>query len=727
MTEGLFEVFPVMPPSDAPDAGVRALLDALDGGPHAGSPDDAAAELGAHPEPSVTGLLREHLARATRDVGPTELTDDVRATLAGSWLREVEARVSRLQTPLAGRVALVRRVARALAVRRDSDGWRDLARVATAHPSRALRYAVAGALLGERESGSDRRARPAPAEFLEGLVDALARRDTDPWSLMLHAYAAEAAMVIDPARAFERLAPHLTAAAPGDVAQEYRVRGIANAWYVRLRPEDDPRLARALAERMADAGNLPVALVPNLKQHPHPAVVDGALAALARTMEAPTPSTHYLYELLGALGDRRAALPIACSLERYGEALIPHTAFRALEALDDPATLAPLRALAATQKGSRADHKALRQLVKHLARHETKPKAKPAAPQPVAPGLPVWYAPPALAAPATGDAALDAFLAALPNDDAAKALARRRDAATTRATCARFVEAAEGVCDFAWDDALVQSLPSALKGKARRAHSALYGPMNERLTLLRVLATDLARRQDSAGDEVLAATIASHRYREARSLVAKAVVGAEPSRGLLERVASHFDEATEYDTLVAAATAVLALGEEEAFARFGAVFGTSRRPQADAAAQSLAQRLTPRSDRRWTALLVADIAVAHHPFAHFHAFGALRDPAAVDAIGAAMEELRVHGAGVESGVRALHQIGDPRGAEHVMRVLESPLTNVWFRETAETLRKLGDRALLPRVRALQDKLLASPMLTPAREPEALDPLLKAWS
>jgi hypothetical protein len=78
-------------------------------------------------------------------------------------------------------------------------------------------------------------------------------------------------------------------------------------------------------------------------------------------------------------------------------------------------------------------------------------------------------------------------------------------------------------------------------------------------------------------------------------------------------------------------------------------------------------------------------------------------------------------------VRALHQIGDPRGAVHVLRVLESQLTSTWFRETAEVLRKLDDRTLLPRVRALHDELLRSPMKTPAREPEALEAIMKAWS
>jgi hypothetical protein len=720
----LFEVFPVMAPSEASDATLRGLVDALDGGLHAASSDDAAAELGAHPDPSVTGLLREHLARATRDVGVTELPDELRATLAGDRLHLAEGALSRLQVPLFGRVALVRRIARALAMRRDDEGWRDLARVAAEHPSRALRYAVAGALLGERENGSERRARHAPVEHLEGLADALEGGGTDTWSLTLHSYAAEAVMVIDPARAFERLSAHLGFAAPGDSAQEYRVRGIANAWHVRMRPEDDPRLARALAEHMTDAGTLPVTLCQTLKQRPHPAIVDGALAALERATVGPNPTVHYLYELLGALGDRRAALPIVRSIEAHGEAVVPHTAFRALELLDEPATLAPLQALAATRKGSRADHKALRQLVKHLSRDEK--KAKRTELQPVAPGLPVWYAPPPLAAPATGDAALDALLTALPHDDAVKALAKRRDALATQAMGARFIAAAEGVCDYTWNETLVQALPSPLKGKARRAHSALYGPMNDRLTLVRVLATDLARRWDAVGDEALATTLAAHPYRELRALVAKAVVAAEPSRGLLEKVAARFDEATDHDTLVAAAAASLALGDDVAFERFGAVLGTSRRAQADAAVQALAQRLTARSDRRWTALLIADLAASQHPFAHFGAFAALRDPAAVDAIGEAIGRLLVHGAGVESGVRALHQIGDPRGAVHVLRVLESQLTSTWFRETAEVLRKLDDRTLLPRVRALHDELLRSPMKTPAREPEALEAIMKAW-
>jgi hypothetical protein len=310
---------------------------------------------------------------------------------------------------------------------------------------------------------------------------------------------------------------------------------------------------------------------------------------------------------------------------------------------------------------ARGGDKALRSVIKHLARNA--PKAKPAkkakAPEPVAPGLPVWFAPPPLPDPATGDAALDALLAAMPHPDAAKSLAARRDGRAAEAVRARFAVAADGVCATTpgtsrrWPRCPRPSRP------ARRAHTALYGPMNERLALLRALAADLARRHDPAGDAALAAVAEGHRWVHVRAVVVAAAVAAEPSHALAERLAAGFEAATDHDLALAMAETVLALGDAVALVRFGAVLGTSRRLLAEAAMTALARHLTRRADRAWTALVVADLRAARHPFVHFHALGALADPAAVEAIGDAMTPLLKHGAGLAEAVQALRQMGDP--------------------------------------------------------------------
>jgi hypothetical protein len=129
--------------------------------------------------------------------------------------------------------------------------------------------------------------------------------ESDGWSLELRRQAAEAMMVCDPQGAFDRLAPSLgygTEAVP----DEYTVRGIAAAWWARMRPEDDPRFAFAFGARMADPGSAPVVLFNILRGRGHPAAVDGALAALERTASRGALQVPYLYALLAALGDRRA-------------------------------------------------------------------------------------------------------------------------------------------------------------------------------------------------------------------------------------------------------------------------------------------------------------------------------------------------------------------------------------------------------------------------------------
>jgi len=720
----LFAPLAPMPPDDAPDPSLRALFDALDSGAREGhAADEAAQALGAHLDPAVTPRLRAYLQRATCDVGATQLNEALRATLSLAETTEAMSRLQWLYVPLAARAALVRRAALALHLRADPDAWAELAAIATTHPSYALRTAVAGVLLGERSQGEAVRAPHAPVPYLEGLSMGRTLVESDGWSLELRRQAAEAMMVCDPHGAFDRLAPSLgygTEAVP----DEYTVRGIAAAWWARMRPEDDPRFAFAFGARMADPGSAPVVLFNILRGRGHPAAVDGALAALERTASRGALQVPYLYALLAALGDRRAVGPLVAALGACGAAPLPKTALDTLKQLDDPSALPALESLDAARGGD----KALRSLIKHLARNA--PKAKPAkkakAPEPVAPGLPVWFAPPPLPDPATGDTALDALLAAMPHPDAAKSLAARRDGRAAEAVRARFALAADGVCDYTWDESAVAALPAPLKTRARRAHTALYGPINERLALLRALAADLARRHNPAGDAALAAVAEGHRWVHVRAVVVAAAVAAEPSDALGERLAAGFEAATDHDLALAMAEAVLALGDAVALVRFGAVLGTSRRLLAEAAMTALARHLTRRADRAWTALVVADMRAARHPFVHFHALGALADPAAVEAIGDAMTPLLKHGAGLAEAVQALRQMGDPRGAEYVLRVLERVPPMGRFDGVVEALHKLGDARYAPRVVALQAALRAGTKAHPEFPPTLLQPLLDAW-
>ncbi|MBI5514666.1 MAG: hypothetical protein HY909_12900 [Deltaproteobacteria bacterium] len=84
-----------------------------------------------------------------------------------------------------------------------------------------------------------------------------------------------------------------------------------------------------------------------------------------------------------------------------------------------------------------------------------------------------------------------------------------------------------------------------------------------------------------------------------------------------------------------------------------------------------------------------------------------------------------HGVALEWAVRALVSLGDPRGAEHILRVLENPKVTVWFGEAVEALRRLGGPQHLERVRALQRSLHEGK--GSYRDPAALDAILREWT
>jgi len=735
----IIRAFPVMPRSDAPDPALRDLLDALDGGYLSVAGADAAAALGEHPDPAVTDLLRDHLRVATREVGPTEVTPAMHARLDPAALAVEEAAQHGLSHALTARRALVRRLAEALADRRSADAWTELAALAAGHPSAVVRAAVAGAMVGVRgDGGSESRAAAAPAEHLEGLVAAATNRDPDTWSIVLREYGAEAAMVIDPRRAYDRLAPFLVRGDPGDRDHEYSVRSVAQAWFTRMKPADDPRFTRALAELLDADAAIPISARQALLRGETTAGVDGALAALDRMIAGTGHVSPYLFEALGTCRDPRVLPALLQALAAPRVDPVVGAVLQALETVDDatalPAVEERLAGLAAGDKRA----KRFRATVKHLGRNAPKAKAKgakgktakePAAPEPAAPGMPVWYAPPALSEPAADDPSLAALLDALPSPDAALALGARRDAGTTAAVRARLVEAADGICDFNWDQARVDVLAPALKGRVRKAYSAIADAVARRVLLVTALAVDLARRWDADGDAALIALLGGHRWGALASTLAPAVVAVEPSRAVLEALAARLDDprlgAVDHPLLVAAATALFALGEDRALALAPSLLGVGERPASVAMVQAATTHLTARSDRRWLRLLLDDARGTSMPLNHFGAMSALADPGSADAIGEAMTPMLEHGIGLDWAVRALVSLGDRRGAEHLLRAMECPRMTGGFGEAVEALRKLGGPEHLARLRRLQESMRAAKR--PWREPEVLDGLVAEWS
>ncbi len=729
----IIQTFPVMPRSDARDPRLRTLLDALDGGELSATADDAAAALGAMPSAEVTAALRARLRDATEPVGPTELTEAILATLTPAETARERQATHDLYVALGGRRALVRRIAEALADHRADEAWRDLADVAARHPSAVVRASVAGAMIGiRREDGSDARTHAAPLALLEGLVDAVDNRDNDTWSIELRRYAAEAAMIRDARTAYDRLAQHLAHPAEDDGQREYTLRGIAAAWFVRMKPEDDPRFARALCELLDADASVPISVRGVLARGAVPEAVDGALAALARVTAGQGHASSYLFEALATCRDPRIGPALLRALDAPATAPLTASILYALQALDDPATLPGVEARMSDLPPGDKRLKLYRAAVKHLGRNAPKKaKAKPASaptPEPLAPGLSVWFAPPPLSEPRSGDPSLDAALAGLPAT--AEALAKHRDAETTARVRARLAEAAEGLCDFSWNEDVVSVLAPALKGRVRKAYNALYSPVQARVELVGALAVDLARRWDTEGDRALLALLARHRYPELREALAPAVLAAEPSAAVVGAIAARIEDPTlgihQPRQLAAAADALFVQGEPVALAVAERHLGAhAREPVRMALAHAAATHLTAQSDRRWLRLLADDARGSFMPISHFTALARLADPGSADAIGAALAPLMEHGVGLEYAVRAFVTLGDPRGAEHVLRILENPKFSIWFAEGADALRRLGGPALRDRVHALQARVREG--TDTWRSPSALAPLLADWA
>lgn len=729
----IIHAFPLMPRSDASDSGLRTLIDLLDRGRVSATADDAAAALGAMPSAECTAALRARLRDATEPVGPTELTEAILATLTRAETARERQATHHLEFALGGRRALVRRIAEALADHQTDEAWRDLARVATAHPSAALRAAVAGAMIGiRREDGSDARTHTAPLEFLEGLVDAVDNLDNDTWSIALRRYAAEAAMLRDARTAYDRLAKHLAHPTEKRQQRAYTIRGIAAAWFVRMKPEDDPRFPRALCGLLDAGARVPISVRGVLARGAVPEAVDGALAALERVIAGQGLANPYLFEALATCKDPRIGPALLRALA--APAVAPQTApvLRALQALDDPAALPGVAARMSALPPNDKRLKFYRTAVRHLRRNASKKGTAPnaATPKPLARGLPLWFAPPPMSEPCSGDAALDAVLAGLPAARAREALAKRRDAETTAQVRARLAEAAEGLCDFSWNDRMISNLGPVLKARIRKAYIPLYSPVLARVELVFTLAVDLARRRDAEGDRALIALLAGHRYPALRGVLAQRMLAAEPSAAVVGIIAARIEDPTLEDheswQLATAADALFLQGESIALAVAERHLGAhAREPLRMALAHAAATHLTARSDRRWLRLLADDAWTSTMPVSHFTAIARLADPGSADAIAAVMEPLMQHGAGLEHAMRAFVTLGDPRGALHVLRILENPKFSIYFAEGADALRQLGGPVFLERVRALQERVRAG--TDSRRNPSALVPLVADWT
>ena len=75
----------------------------------------------------------------------------------------------------------------------------------------------------------------------------------------------------------------------------------------------------------------------------------------------------------------------------------------------------------------------------------------------------------------------------------------------------------------------------------------------------------------------------------------------------------------------------------------------------------------------------------------------------------------------EHAAKALGAIGDRRGVEGMLRVLEHPKLTVRFGDVAEEIRRLGDASIVPRLEALAKQLEKKNV--PWRDPKVVKQLI----
>ena len=95
-------------------------------------------------------------------------------------------------------------------------------------------------------------------------------------------------------------------------------------------------------------------------------------------------------------------------------------------------------------------------------------------------------------------------------------------------------------------------------------------------------------------------------------------------------------------------------------------------------------------------------------FQHLALLGVLRDPSSIDAISTLVDRFATSGFMPDSMARTLEAIGDPRGANAMITVLENLSHDGYFSQVVEMLRRLATHHDLDRLERLATRLGVSP-------------------
>ena len=333
-------------------------------------------------------------------------------------------------------------------------------------------------------------------------------------------------------------------------------------------------------------------------------------------------------------------------------------------------------------------------------------------------------------APETGDAELDETLIGLTSAQPAIAftkLAASTYTATTIALRERLRQATDGVGSVRWDASKLTSLPRKIQTKLNQRYLDVFGPQNERAGLVMSLGALLLLRRDLPGERALLDLAQRHanlaiRIAGAQTLVAKTApfnVKIQPqsaSNDTLEQIASLLDEPSlgldEVPILDAAAIAAFRVDPSTAADRLIPKLVPGEVSQrAYAILRAASRELGRGADPRWVKATCDHMISLRDPssaFQHLALLGVLRDPSSIDAISTLVDRFATSGFMPDSMARTLEAIGDPRGANAMITVLENLSHDGYFSQVVEMLRRLATHHDLDRLERLATRLGVSP-------------------
>jgi hypothetical protein len=723
------------PPPRSGDAQLDQLLAALDA-PH----EDARASAAAAELDELEGLegkLRARLEQVITGVGPTEMSTLVRSTLPASEHARAEEHFRLLGSQSHQLACHAGRLARAIVRYGSEEADRALAAHFLAHPSLQIRVAIGDALIGKRGWEFDP-ALCATRPALEMLGAAIEYRPSGhTYDYEVRRVAAHAIAMTEPGGGFDRLAPYMTMEAATE--DEYTASAILHALWAHVAPVAvDPRWYEHLAPLHLHPHG-PGVTVPGFYAHfPDRRAVEPLCRVLDQIVDAGTGPVHGIIEVLGELGDARAVPALVRVLTKCTYGWEP--AIGALKKIGDPSILDELDALllaVKTQKPKAKKPTPLAALIKELRAKVT--PAKPAraskgkAARPLPEGVPAWTEPPALAAPATGDRTLDTMLVEL--DDASdrkvtsavKSLAARADEATTRAIRERLGAAAAGVVAFGWDNALVDTLPAAAKGVYRKLYAKLGPAFVARYWLVHRLAALVVARGDREGERAVLDLQLTHANEELRNAAGFALLGYavkhtfqnQPTEPLAskETLTDLADTLPRTRSTFAAHAAFLV--DTSPIDRFAPLLDGDDLVVGNLL-HVILRHVDAKSDRRWIDVILPLLEGKQALLATW-ILTKIPDERAVEPLIALVDRQIASDWVDEHAPKALGAIGDRRGVEAMLRVLEHPKLTTHFATVAEEIRRLGDASQVPRLEALAKRLARK--TEPWRDPKIVTQLI----